>query len=71
VSLGNQGQSLVLCHKLELAGWITSEWKTSDLGRRAKFYSLTRAGRRRLDQEADEWRRLSSAIICVLQLKEI
>ena len=38
-------------HKLELNGWITAEWKTSDLGRRAKFYSLTRAGRRYLGQE--------------------
>ena len=58
-------------HKLELAGWIAAEWKTTELGRRAKFYSLTRAGRRRLDQETEEWRRLSSAITRVLQLKEV
>jgi transcriptional regulator len=58
-------------HKLELAGWITSTWKMSDLGRRAKFYAVTRAGRRRLDQEAEHWRRVSSAITRVLQLKEI
>jgi len=58
-------------HKLELAGWITSEWKTGGLGRRAKFYALTRAGRRRLDQEAAHWRRLSSAITRLLQLKEV
>ncbi len=58
-------------HKLELAGWITSEWKTSELGRRAKFYSLTRAGRRWLDQEAEHWRRVSSAITRVLLLKEV
>ncbi len=58
-------------HKLELAGWITSEWKSSDLGRRATFYSLTRAGRRRLEQEAEHWRRVSSAITRVLQLKEV
>lgn len=58
-------------HKLELAGWITSEWHTSELGRRARFYSLTRAGRRRLDQEAEQWRRVSSAITRVLQLKEV
>ena len=57
-------------HKLELAGLIVAEWKTSELGRRAKFYSLTRAGRRRLEQEADHWRRVSSAITRVLQLKE-
>jgi PadR family transcriptional regulator, regulatory protein PadR len=58
-------------HKLELAGWITAEWKTSELGRRAKFYSLTRAGRRFLDQETAQWQRLTSAISRVLALKEI
>jgi PadR family transcriptional regulator, regulatory protein PadR len=58
-------------HKLELAGWIVAEWKTGELGRRAKFYSLTRAGRRRLEQETEDWRRLSSAINRVVQLKEI
>ena len=58
-------------HKLELAGWIVAEWKTGELGRRAKFYSLTRAGRRRLELETEDWRRLSSAINRVVQLKEI
>ena len=57
--------------KLELAGWIRSEWKTSELGRRAKFYSLTPAGRRRLATETEEWHRLSSAVSRVLRLKEI
>ena len=57
--------------KLELAGWITSTWGTSELGRRAKFYALTPAGRRRLASETDEWQRLSSAISRVLRLKEI
>jgi PadR family transcriptional regulator PadR len=58
-------------HKLELAGWITAEWKTSELGRRAKYYALTRAGRRRLREETDHWRRLSGAIARVLQMKEV
>jgi len=58
-------------HKLELAGWITSEWKTSELGRRAKFYALTSAGRHRLNQEVEDWRRLSSAISRVVRLKEV
>lgn len=58
-------------HKLELAGWITAEWKTSELGRRAKFYSLTRAGKRYLDQETAHWRRLTSAISRVLALEEV
>lgn len=58
-------------HKLELAGWIEAEWRTSDLGRRAKFYSLTKAGRRYLGQETAEWRRLTTAISRVLELKEV
>ena len=58
-------------HKLELAGLITSEWKTSELGRRAKFYALTGTGRRRLEQESEHWRRVSSAITRVVQLKEV
>jgi PadR family transcriptional regulator len=57
-------------HKLEQEGWITAEWKTSDLGRRAKFYSLTRLGRRRLEEEAANWERLSSAITFVVRMKE-
>src|SRR5438309_11823720 len=43
-------------HKLEQEGWITAEWKTSEYGRRAKYYSLTRLGRRQLEREADNWR---------------
>src|SRR3954447_14443582 len=57
-------------HKLEQEGWITAEWKTSELGRRAKFYSLTRPGRRHLETEAANWERLSSAIISVMKLTE-
>jgi len=57
-------------HKLEQEGWITAEWKTSELGRRAKFYSLTPIGRRKLETETAEWRRLSAAISRVVRLKE-
>jgi PadR family transcriptional regulator, regulatory protein PadR len=57
-------------HKLEQEGWISSEWKASENNRRAKFYSLTRAGRKQLDQEAANWSRLSSAISQVLKLRE-
>ena len=57
-------------HKLEQQGWIKAEWKTSQLGRRAKFYTLTASGRRKLEQETEEWRRLSSAISRVVRLKE-
>jgi PadR family transcriptional regulator PadR len=58
-------------HKLEQEGWITAEWKTSELGRRAKFYSLTRLGRRQLNKEAANWDRLSAAISAVVRLKEV
>jgi PadR family transcriptional regulator PadR len=58
-------------HKLEQEGWITAEWKTSDLGRRAKFYSLTRMGRRQLASESANWERLSCAISSVVKLSEV
>ena len=58
-------------HKLEQEGWITAEWKTSELGRRAKFYSLTRLGRKQLEKEAASWERLSSAISLVVKLREV
>lgn len=57
-------------HKLEQEGWIEAEWKTSELGRRAKFYSLTTLGRRHLAREAAQWERLSSSISQVLRLEE-
>ncbi len=57
-------------HKLEQEGWITAEWRPSENNRRAKFYSLTRLGRRQLESEADNWGRLSSAITRVVRLKE-
>ena len=57
-------------HKLEQEGWITAEWKNSENNRRAKFYSLTRLGRRQLDKESANWSRLSSAISHVVKMKE-
>ena len=57
-------------HKLEQEGWITAKWKTSELGRRAKFYSLTRLGRRQLNKEAANWERLANAISMVVRLTE-
>jgi PadR family transcriptional regulator, regulatory protein PadR len=57
-------------HKLEQEGWISAEWKTTDNNRRAKFYSLTRLGRRQLEKEAENWGRLSTAISRVVRLKE-
>jgi PadR family transcriptional regulator, regulatory protein PadR len=55
-------------HKLEQEGWITAEWKMTENGRRAKFYSLTRPGRRCLEREVAKWERLSSAISGVVGL---
>ncbi len=57
-------------HKLEQEGWIEAEWKTSELGRRAKFYSLTRPGRRQLERQVADWTRLSEAINGVVRLEE-
>ncbi|MFN8093183.1 MAG: PadR family transcriptional regulator [Vicinamibacteria bacterium] len=57
-------------HKLEQQGWIQAEWRPSENNRRAKFYSLTRPGRRRLDQETADWERLSAAISAVVRLRE-
>ena len=56
-------------HKLEQEGWITAKWKTSEFGRRAKYYSLTKLRRRQLEKDADNWGRLSSAISRVIKLK--
>jgi PadR family transcriptional regulator PadR len=58
-------------HKLEQEGWISAEWKTSELGRRAKFYTLTRIGRRELAKQAADWDWLSKAISHVMRLNEI
>jgi PadR family transcriptional regulator, regulatory protein PadR len=53
-------------HKLEQQGWITAEWKQSENNRRAKFYALTRAGRKALISEAQQWERLSNAISLIV-----
>lgn len=57
-------------HKLEQEGWIAAEWRASEKNRRAKYYSLTPLGRRQLEKEASNWRRLSVAISNVVKLKE-
>jgi transcriptional regulator len=53
-------------HKLEQQGWIQAEWKISDNNRRAKYYTLTRAGRKWLAKEARQWERLSTAISLIV-----
>jgi PadR family transcriptional regulator PadR len=57
-------------HKLEQQGWIQAEWKPSENNRRAKYYSLTRLGRKQLEREAANWNRLATAISSVVQLEE-
>lgn len=57
-------------HKLEHEGWIAAEWRQSENNRRAKFYSLTRAGRRLLARETEQWERLSRAITMIVRLRE-
>jgi transcriptional regulator len=57
-------------HKLEQEGWITAEWRPSENNRRAKFYSLTRPGRKQLEKEAANWDRLAGAITQIVKLKE-
>jgi len=64
----NQGSLYPALHRLEHHGWIEAEWATSELGRRAKYYRLTPAGRRQLTVEASEWERMSTAIGRVMKL---
>jgi transcriptional regulator len=61
-----QGSLYPALHRLEHQGWIRAEWKDSDVGRPAKFYALTRAGRKQLDRELESWTRLSSAVQLLL-----
>src|ERR1043165_3026573 len=57
-----EGSLYPALHKLEQEGWIKSEWKQTENNRKAKFYSLTRLGRRQLDAEAANWKGLSAAL---------
>jgi len=62
-----QGSLYPALHKLEQQGWIAAEWGESDNNRRAKYYSLTRAGRKALDRESAHWERLSAAISVIVR----
>jgi PadR family transcriptional regulator, regulatory protein PadR len=62
-----QGALYPALHKLEQHGWITAEWDVSDNNRRAKYYTLTRAGRQALAEETAQWERLSAAISLVVR----
>lgn len=62
-----QGSLYPALHRLEQQGWIQSEWGASENNRRARYYSLTRAGRKQLEREEANWQRLSAAVQLVLQ----
>jgi PadR family transcriptional regulator, regulatory protein PadR len=62
-----QGSLYPALHRLENQGWITAEWKSSEHGRDAKVYELTKDGRRQLTRELESWNRLSSAVALLLQ----
>ena len=62
----SEGSLYPALHKLEQQGWIEAEWSDSENNRRAKYYSLTREGRRALKQEAAQWERLSKAISLIV-----
>ena len=66
----SEGSLYPALHKLESEGWIRSEWRPSENNRRAKFYELTRPGRKALQQETMNWNRLSSAIARIVRLRE-
>ena len=64
----NQGSLYPALHRLEHHGWIKAQSWISELGRRARFYSLTASGRKQLEVEAENWSRLSDAIARVLRM---
>jgi PadR family transcriptional regulator, regulatory protein PadR len=63
-----QGSLYPALHRLERRGWIRAEWGTSENNRRAKYYELTRVGRRQLEREAAEWEKLTAAVALVLRM---
>ena len=62
-----QGSLYPALHRLEQQAWIAAEWRATETGRMAKFYSLTRSGRKQLERELANWARLSTAINIVVQ----
>jgi transcriptional regulator len=63
-----QGSLYPALHRLERQGWISAEWGASDNNRRAKYYELTRAGRKQLDAETEAWGRLTAAVSLILRM---
>jgi PadR family transcriptional regulator PadR len=65
-----QGSLYPALHRLEKRGWLRAEWASSETGREARFYALTRQGRKQLDQERANWDRLSAAISGIMRTVE-
>jgi transcriptional regulator len=63
-----QGALYPALHRLEQQGWLSAEWRASETGREAKFYSLTGAGRAQLEKELAQWERLSNAVGMVIRM---
>jgi len=63
----NQGSLYPALHRLELQGWINSSWGSSENNRQAKYYELTKAGRKQLEAEKEDWQRLAGAIAQILE----
>ncbi len=64
----NQGSLYPALHRLQHRGWIKAKWGVSELGRRARFYALTAAGRKQLEIESENWEKLTAAIARVLRM---
>ncbi|MCB1020521.1 MAG: PadR family transcriptional regulator [Bryobacterales bacterium] len=62
-----QGSLYPALHRLENGGWLSADWKISETGREAKYYKLTRKGRKRLEDETKDWQRLSQAVALILE----
>lgn len=63
-----QGSLYPALHRLERRGWIRAEWGSSDNNRKAKYYELTKVGRKQLEAEADDWARLTAAVALVMRM---
>jgi transcriptional regulator len=66
----SQGSLYPALHRLEVRGWIGASWQTSENNRQARYYSLTRAGRKQLSEETQSWARLSGAVGRILETQE-
>ncbi len=65
-----QGSLYPALHRLEDRGWLAAEWKQTETGREAKFYSLTKKGRKQLEAEVSSWERMAEAVALILRTAE-